>query len=81
MSDPVNHPAHYTAGAYETIDVIEDTLSPEAYIGYLHGNAIKYVLRLRHKGKPSEDARKAAWYLERLAASLSCKDEETSHGR
>ena len=24
MSDPVNHPAHYTYGKYEVIDVIED---------------------------------------------------------
>jgi len=29
MSDPVNHPAHYTFGKFEVIDVLEDFFSTD----------------------------------------------------
>jgi hypothetical protein len=72
MSDPVNHPPHYTAGRFEAIDVIEETIddSPEVIDGYLHGQALKYLLRLWLKGNPKQDAQKAAWYLNRLIERL-----------
>ena len=37
MSDPVNSPAHYTAGRYEAIDVIEDAVqhAPDPVVGGL----------------------------------------------
>ena len=64
-TDPVNHPAHYTAGKYEVIDVIEDSLGDDGFEGYLVGNVMKYVMRFRHKNG-LEDLKKARWYLDRL---------------
>ena len=72
MTDLVNHPAHYTVGAMEAIDVIEcaiaDALFPAG--GYLQGQVLKYVLRLWLKGNASQDAKKARWYLDRHIANL-----------
>lgn len=58
--DPVNHPAHYTAGGIETIDYIE-----AKKLGYHLGNVIKYVSRAPHKGNYLQDLLKAQWYLNR----------------
>ena len=73
MSDPVNHPAHYTAGRFEAIDVIEDAVqhAPDPVVGGLQGLVLKYMLRLCHKDEnPLQDALKAQWYLNRLIAKL-----------
>ncbi len=64
--DPVNKPAHYNTGSIEAIEAIEAMLSSDEYIGYLRGNALKYMWRFRYKDKPIEDLRKARWYEERL---------------
>lgn len=72
MTDPVNHPAHYTAGRVEAIDVIEDAVrhAPNPVVGGLHWQALKYLLRLWLKGNPKQDAQKAIWYLTRLVERL-----------
>ena len=72
MTDLVNHPPHYTAGAVEAIDVIEGAISDawSPATGYLQGQVLKYVLRLWLKGNPLEDAQKARWYINRLIARL-----------
>jgi len=62
-NDPVNHPSHYTQGNIEVIEVIE---AWDYNIGFCVGNAIKYIARHRHKGKPIEDLEKAKWYIDRL---------------
>jgi hypothetical protein len=64
MSDPVNHPDHYTAGNIECIDAIQAALTPEQFIGYCRGNAIKYLWRADRKGG-IQDLQKAIWYLNR----------------
>lgn len=58
--DVVNSPQHYTHGQYEVIDVIEDW-----DLNFRLANAVKYIARHKHKGKPLEDLKKAAWYLQR----------------
>ena len=58
--DPVNHPAHYTAGGIETIDFIE-----AKQLNYHLGNVVKYVSRAGKKNELLEDLKKARWYLER----------------
>lgn len=63
--DPVNHPAHYTAGGIETIDFIE-----AKKLGYNLGNVVKYITRSGLKGNKLEDLRKAQWYLSREIATL-----------
>jgi hypothetical protein len=60
MPDPVNHPAHYTAGGIETIDFIE-----AKNLNYNLGNAVKYITRAGLKGNRVEDLQKAKWYIER----------------
>ncbi len=42
---------------------------------YCHGNAIKYLWRLGHKGDPLTDARRAGWYVSRL---IDCLKRERS---
>lgn len=59
-SDVVNSPQHYTHGKFEVIDVIEDW-----DLNFRLANAVKYIARHKHKGKPLEDLKKAAWYLQR----------------
>lgn len=64
--DPVNHPAHYTAGKVECIDAIEAaTTGLEGGLAYCTGCAIKYLWRWSRKGGV-EDLRKARWYVDRL---------------
>jgi len=64
--DPVHKPEHYNTGGLECIDAIKGMLTHDEYIGYLRGNALKYMWRFRYKKKPIEDLRKARWYEERL---------------
>lgn len=66
VDDPVNHPAHYTAGNIECIQAIEAALSQ--YIDPVDacfiGQVIKYVWRAPLKGHYLEDFQKAAFYLD-----------------
>ena len=68
--DMVDNPPHYNNGSIECIEAIEAMLSKDEYIGYLRGNALKYMWRFRYKSKPFEDLRKARWYEERLMKFL-----------
>jgi len=62
MSDPVNHPAHYTTGRIEVSDFIADK-----DLNFFRGNAVKYVVRagLKDPEKEIEDLEKAVWYINR----------------
>lgn len=54
---------HYTSGGIEVIDVIE-----AYHLGFLLGNAVKYILRCGHKGTEQDainDLKKAQAYLSR----------------
>lgn len=74
--DKVNSPAHYTRGKREAIDVIEDAIydAPDAVVGMLQGQVLKYLLRMWLKDNPRQDAEKAQWYLNRLVDNLNCHD-------
>lgn len=69
--DEINKPSHYNHGKYETIDVIVDTLGEFDAINYCHGNVLKYVIRMWHKGTPEKDVRKAIWYLNKMDELLA----------
>lgn len=60
MSDPVNHPAHYTQhpSGVECIEITE-------HMGFCLGNALKYIWRADLKGNAVEDLRKARFYIDR----------------
>lgn len=65
MTDPVNHPVHYTdhPSGIECIQITE-------HMNFNLGNAIKYVWRAGLKGKRLEDLKKAVWYINREIARL-----------
>jgi hypothetical protein len=69
--DVVNKPQHYNTGNIECIEAIQESMSAEAFKGYLKGNCLKYLWRYDYKGKPSEDLEKAGWYLNRLIREVS----------
>tara|TARA_R100000995_G_scaffold71839_1_gene40532 strand:- start:278 stop:502 length:225 start_codon:yes stop_codon:yes gene_type:complete len=73
MSDQVNSPSHYKQGRIEAIEIIEDVVAgaPEPVMGYLVGQALKYLLRAWHKDNTGQDLQKAAWYLNRAIARLN----------
>jgi hypothetical protein len=61
----VNHPQHYGGDTvYETIKVLEAMLTPEQFIGFCRGNAIKYQSRAGKKGDVIEDLKKAKFYTD-----------------
>ena len=45
MTDMVNSPSHYQLDGLEAIDIIKASLTADEYLGYLKGNALKYMLR------------------------------------
>lgn len=68
MSDPVNHPSHYTdhPSGVECITVAE-------HMNFCRGNALKYLWRAGLKGGPEkeiEDLKKARWLLDREITRL-----------
>lgn len=68
--DPVNHPSHYCEGRkYEPIDVIEDW-----NLGFLTGNALKYISRAGRKNDELEDLAKAVFYLNRRIQQIKKKE-------
>ena len=71
--DPVNSPSHYNSGKIECIDAMEAMLSREEFIGYLRGNAFKYMWRFRSKGNAEQDLAKANWYTNRLNLVISSR--------
>ena len=68
--DVVNNPSHYNTGSVECIDAIEESMSAEAFQGYLKGNTLKYLWRYNYKGKPLQDLQKAEWYLNKLIKTI-----------
>ena len=75
MNDNVNHPQHY-CGKIETIDFIKDKLGA-GFVPYCLGNVIKYISRYDKKGRPEEDLKKAAVYLNWAIEELGENNETT----
>lgn len=61
MKERINHPEHYNSGRFEAIDIIDSAGHAE---GFCLGNALKYLMRARHKENYIEDLKKARWYLD-----------------
>jgi len=59
MSDPVNHPAHYTSQP-SGIECLQIT----RHMGFNLGNAIKYIWRADLKGSAITDLEKARFYID-----------------
>ena len=68
----VNHPAHYTHGKYEHVEVALDWR-----LGGLLYNCTKYICRAGHKegAEPTLDLRKGLWYLNK---QIEFSDQENN---
>lgn len=66
---------HYKQFKYETWDVILDW-----GLGYLDGNAVKYLSRWRHKNG-IEDLKKARHYIDKLIETETERARATDHPR
>ena len=55
--------SHYHVSGIEPFDVIEDMGDLESFC---RGNAIKYLMRYKHKGTPVQDLEKAKVYIDKL---------------
>lgn len=67
MSDPIQHPSHYTQhpSGVECIEITE-------HFNFNLGNAIKYIWRAGLKSSNAvEDLQKAAWYIQREIQRLT----------
>lgn len=73
MSDPVNHPKHYTEhpSGVECIQITE-------HMTFNLGNAVKYIWRADLKGKQVEDLKKAVWYINREIERINNGSQESS---
>ena len=86
--DNVHHPAHYTSGKIECIDIIEEvTKNYSGLDAVCVGNCVKYLYRSHDKGG-REDLEKAQWYLNRLIGPAKkreclkpCKPARTYDGQ
>ena len=60
---------HYKKKEIQPWDAMEAWMSKEQFIGFLRGNALKYIARCDDKGGV-EDARKARHYLNKLIETM-----------
>ena len=60
---------HYTDKALQPWDAMQAWMSPEAFEGFLVGNAIKYLARYKAKNG-LQDVLKARHYLDKLATTI-----------
>lgn len=61
---------HYQLTSEQPIEVMQELFTAEQYIGFLHGNIIKYAMRLGHKGDRLKDAEKLEQYTSWLSSVL-----------
>jgi len=55
---------YYDAGGIETIEIIKAKLTPEQFIGFCLGNALKYMCRANWKhDTPERDYEKIRMYM------------------
>lgn len=57
---------HYASKAIQPWEAMQAWMTPDQFIGFLRGNAVKYLARAGSKGDALEDYRKAQHYLARL---------------
>ena len=57
--DEIDKPKHYTQGKVECLDAIDSMLEDSSRIDFYRSQIVKYMWRLRDKGDPLKDAKKA----------------------
>ncbi|MEA4835171.1 MAG: DUF3310 domain-containing protein [Anaeromusa sp.] len=63
--------AHYQIGSLQPIEIMQEIMTPEEFVGYLRGSVLKYGLRLGRKDDRVVDARKAAQFSKWMAQALA----------
>lgn len=74
--DIIERPQHYACEAV-TVSYTVEPIELCEQCGFLLGNALKYLFRYQHKGKPLEDLKKAQYYLKRLDNSWGKSNVDT----
>lgn len=69
-TDTTETATHYQVSDKQPIEIMQDYLPHDQFIGFLRGNVIKYQLRLGHKGETVKDALKCWQYADWLAKAL-----------
>lgn len=72
--DSVTEPPHYKNLAIDTLELMSVNFSDEAYMGFLEGNVLKYVMRYKMKNGV-QDLRKAQYYLDLLINRQEMREE------
>ena len=72
--DSAPEPRHYKNLPIDTLELISVNFSDEAYMGFLEGNVLKYVMRYKMKNG-MQDLRKAQYYLELLINRQEIREE------
>lgn len=70
---PAESPEHYARLTPQTIQRLQNLLTPEEFQGFCRGNCLKYLERYAHKDSKLQDAKKAAVYCNWLVESLEGK--------
>lgn len=76
-------PNHYFLGNYQVIDVIQDQLSDNAFIGFSKFLTLKYLLRVEDANDDSKlrNYKKAAYYLNELINRRAKNSSEPEESR
>ena len=64
---------HYMTGKQQPIEIMQEKMTNDQFIGFLLGNVIKYSLRINHKENDREDAGKCNQYSQWLCDVMDGK--------
>lgn len=64
--EKVEHPQHYNKNGIECFDIIKAFFGNNTFESFCLCNALKYIVRSRHKGNYIKDIEKAKFYLEQV---------------
>ena len=64
---------HYQQVGEQPIEIMQNKMTHEQFVGFLRGNVIKYACRMGYKDEPLKDAQKAAQYAKWLCMAVDGK--------
>lgn len=75
---------HYQILEQQPIEIMQRLMTDEAFLGFCHGNVIKYALRCGHKDEPVKEMEKvrqyADWYVRAARGEAIDPKEKTQVG-
>lgn len=73
--EKVEHPQHYNKNGIECFDIIKAFFGNNTFESFCLCNALKYIIRSRHKGNYLKDLEKAKFYLEQVIEMNNEEDD------